>query len=729
MAEENLSQQLTEHLQLSEPSSTSTSTRGISEYVVTTKECHKVLVTRELLLFILCAMPVRLVLKMRLVCRLWETILQDDHTWKQIYESKFGKVDHPLLLEDQTYKSICIFKEYHEARLWSNSSITTLNESSQSLTRYKLFGDYALSNQYMYDILAIDVNECGIAVALVSQKRLVLDEEAIGGIRVVDERPTISNVDFTLVPNVEIKVYVKMIPFGNNNDKFDYYSCDIQRVTVSQNDLTRDANWVKNIVRIQFAHDLFMYSSDISLGTCKIFSLYKSLGNFNVRNPPLKELATSFNFLVAGTEPGNFQLSTRASVYKHMATSLDLDERYKFDIIIPDVEVISQRIYTPTLIQEVIKGKVTAFHMEQNDFMIVGYFNNEEEATLRAWDLRKIRHLESFESQEFRKDIVQYVAKLPAKAQSFSVRWKNSSGEIQTLSITEQEKQLQVSPEIIVTCSGGHVLIFVPDTTILKSDNDKEPTQKLNMIWEVRTGLTSCRLIDTRYWLQCNYPSNGNWIFISAKQTKGDMKVPVVVQFCLTETSNTGSCYGYLEIDEYNPNKEEIKPPNPYIRLVHRTFTQKIPHSATIIQAMPYLPHYFLIVYQRREPDVIRPRPRFNLIVYDYHNTNHVNINIQSSPLCFMVPSGYIMMATDGFKDDIVYIPFPNLKSRGRLSRVNSTNPKQNRPKLQPDGANRIKVNRGPGGKRIKQPKGTKIDKRKHSSKIQYSKDLVKLTN
>ncbi|CAG8755971.1 12610_t:CDS:2 [Cetraspora pellucida] len=719
MTEESLSQQLAEHLRLNEPSAISST--GISKYVVTAKGCHKVLVTRELLLFIFCAMPIRLILKMRLVCRLWEAILQDDHTWKQIYESRFGKVEHPLFLEDQTYKYICIFKEYHEARLWSNSNITTINESSQSLTRYKLFGEFALSNQYMYDILAVDVTECGIAVALVSQKRLVLDETVVGGIRVVDERPTISNVDFTLVPNVEIKVYVKLIPFSNNSDKFDYYSCDIQRVTVSQNDLARDANWVRNIVRVQFAYNLFMYSSDIALGTCKIFSYNKSLGNFNIRNPPLKELAASFNFLVAGTELGNFQLSTCVSVYKHMVTSLDLDERYRFEIIIPDVEIESQRIYTPTVIQETVKGKITAFHMDPNDFMIVGYFNNEKETMLRAWDLRKIRHLESFESQEFRKDIVQYIAKLPAKAQSFSVRWRNSSSEIQPLLITEREKQLQVSPEIIVACSGGHVLIFVPDTTTPKSDGDKEFIQKLNMVWEVNTGLTSCRLIGVQNWLQCNYPSNGNWIFISAKQTKGDMKVPIVVQFCLTKSSNTRPCYGYLEIDGNNPNKEGIKRQSPYTRLVHRIFAQKIPHSATIVQAMPYLPHYFLIVYQRRESDIIRPRPRFGLLIYDYHNSNLVNINIQSSPLYFMVPSGYIVMATDGFKDDIVYMPFPNLKSRGRLGRVNSTNSKQNRPKLQPDGANRIKVNRGPGGKRTRQPKSIKIDKRKHSSKIQYS--------
>jgi len=43
------------------------------------KGCHKALSTRDLLSNIFCSVPVKNVLKMRLVCRLWNDTLQGKH--------------------------------------------------------------------------------------------------------------------------------------------------------------------------------------------------------------------------------------------------------------------------------------------------------------------------------------------------------------------------------------------------------------------------------------------------------------------------------------------------------------------------------------------------------------------------------------------------------------------------------------------------------------------------
>jgi hypothetical protein len=73
------------------------------------------------------------------------------------------------------------------------------------------------------------------------------------------------------------------------------------------------------------------------------------------------------------------------------------------------------------------------------------------------------------------------------------------------------------------------------------------------------------------------------------------------------------------------------------------------------------------------------------------------------------------------FKDDIVFVPLPNLKPRSKFSNSASST-KMVKPKLAP-GSNKLKVNRKSGTKRGKQPKVTKIEKRKRnqSSKIAYS--------
>ena len=41
-----------------------------------------------------------------------------------------------------------------------------------------------------------------------SQKRIVLDERENGGVRIVNERPTISNINFDLVPNIHVEVNI-----------------------------------------------------------------------------------------------------------------------------------------------------------------------------------------------------------------------------------------------------------------------------------------------------------------------------------------------------------------------------------------------------------------------------------------------------------------------------------------------------------------------------------------
>ncbi|CAG8458688.1 6444_t:CDS:2, partial [Acaulospora colombiana] len=681
MADEVLVQQL-EKLQLRENYAES-----LENYEVNPIEgmqgCHKILVTRELLLRIFCALPVRVVLKMRLVCRLWETILRDDYTWQQVFESKFGKVPNSLFLDNQTYRSICIFKEYHETRLWSKVASLFNEPASTTLNRFKLFGEFASLNSYMYDIIATGVIENGVAIALVGQRRLVLDEPT--GMRVINERPTLSNMDFNLVPNVEIRVYVRLMPF-KGQDRFEIICCDKQLLTISRDDLSRDGGWIKNVVRIQLGRKYFMYSSDISMGTCKIFSYYQaqSLGNFNVHNPPLTELAISRNFFVTCTEPGNFQLTTHASSCKHMIRSTDLEERYKFGINIDDVQI-------KNISRQSLKGKMSAFYMDHNDLMIAGYYNNEGESVFRVWDLRGVREHESFETREYKNMISQYEGKLESKAQSFLVRWKDDLDEYRTPLDNELEYQLKASPEIIVTCSGGNIAIFRLLDTI---------GGKLKCSWRISTGLTFLKVVDTQFWSPGNLPSNGNWLFLSAKKTIGDMKVPVVVQLLLlpstmsTENSNDTN-FGYLDIDNHNPNNNEDN-------------------------VMPHLPHALVVLCLRKEPDFCRPRPRYSLMIYDYHTSNMINNLHSSSPFMFVVPTGYFVMAPKhSFKDDIIYMPLPRLKSRDR--QVVGAMLKPSRPRLQPDGMNRLRVNRGVG-KRMKQPKATKIDKRKHrSSKIQFS--------
>ncbi|CAG8473413.1 6962_t:CDS:2 [Acaulospora morrowiae] len=693
-ADDTLDQQF-EGLQLNEKNIFALSENHQFEEI---QECHKIFVTRELMIYIFRELPVRTVLKMRLVCHRWDEILQDDYTWKRIFEFKFGKVQNSLFLDDQTYKSTCIFKEFHETRLWSNVISLVNDPASTKLNRFKLFGESALTNNYLYDVVATNVIDIGVAIALVAQRRLVLDEQA--GIQTVNERPTISNVDFNLIPNVEIKVYVKLIPF-NGHDGYELINCDRQLLTISRNDFFQEGGWIKNSVRIQLGRKYFMYSSDVSMGTCKIFSYYEtnSLGNFNVSNPPLKELAISRHFFVTGTEPGNFQLTTHTSSNKHMIRSTDLDERYRFGIVVDDIQI--NRVDQRTL-----KGKMSAFHMDFNDLMIVGYCNNEGESVFRVWDLRGARECESFETREHENKISRYEGKLESKAQSFLVRWKDSHGRYKTLLENELKDQLEASPEIIVTCLGGNIAIY-------------EVEKKLKCLWRISTGLTFLKVIDTKFWSPVNFPSNGNWLFLSAKKIVGDMKMPVVLQLRLTTSTKNydGINLGYLNIDDHNPNKEDGVRKREL--LTYRLFIPKILSNASIVQVMPHLPHALIVLLLQREPDFHRPQPRYSLVVYDYHTSNIIS-KLHSSPFMFMASNGYLVMAPKHtFKDDIVYMPLP--KFNYRYKQAAAVLSKQSKPRLQPDGMNTLKVNRGIG-KRMKQPKGTKMDKRKNrSSKIQFS--------
>jgi hypothetical protein len=52
---------------------------------ITDDTCHKVLGTQELLVNIFCSVPIRNIFKMRLVCRLWNDILQGKKKKKNYY--------------------------------------------------------------------------------------------------------------------------------------------------------------------------------------------------------------------------------------------------------------------------------------------------------------------------------------------------------------------------------------------------------------------------------------------------------------------------------------------------------------------------------------------------------------------------------------------------------------------------------------------------------------------
>src|SRR4051812_24153698 len=118
----------------------------------------------------------------------------DDHTWQKMFEMKYGKVSNPLLLNDHSYKSICLFKEYDENELWSKAlSIIKEPTTSPNLQKYKLFGEMASLNSYLYDVINTSIIENGIAIAFVSQRPLVRDEQVMGGITILEERPTLLN--------------------------------------------------------------------------------------------------------------------------------------------------------------------------------------------------------------------------------------------------------------------------------------------------------------------------------------------------------------------------------------------------------------------------------------------------------------------------------------------------------------------------------------------------------
>nr|CAG8435284.1 2059_t:CDS:2 [Entrophospora candida] len=712
---DKFNQQLSEKLKISENDTTT-----LVQVKKHTDDCHKVLVTKELLLRIFCALPIRTVLKMRLVNRLWDAILQDDHTWRKIHESKFDSIPHSLFQNKQSYKTICLYKEYQESDLWT-SVINSLDPASSTLLKYSLFSDQSFINPYSYDILGCKFVSNYIAIAIMSQKRMVIDERN-GDISLINERPTMSNVDFNLVPNIQVEVYIKILSL-NVKSQLDI-SLDTQLLTVTPGNLNQDLNYIKNIFGIKFGDEHFMYSPDISLGICKIFSYpAHHMINFNVNNPPLLEMFISRNFLITLTDTGIFNLTTLASVNGHYQDSVEVPANARFIIPISDVSI---KIHTVGFSQQP-KGRITAYHLDSNDFLFVGYINNDEKHVFSAWDLSEIGQYKIFKVGEYEQAIIQYYEILPGKAHSFLIRWKNKNGEYEKNLADNDNQRSHLTPQIFVTCSGGHVLIFQPEDSesVFKKNIDQRfALKKLNLIWKISTGLTSCRIIENSNTLENQFSSNTDWIFISAKQLKGDMKVTVVVQFSVSnpdpKTSIDGTNYGFFSIDNHNPNinnksNEEVII---YKKIVHRVIFENIPSSGSVLQILLHLPHSLLIVCQRREPDSLKLRPRFTLSVYDYHNSQLVKCLHPSAPFVYLVPKGYFVMAhKPSSRFDVTFVDLANNKYQIK------TSGKTPLPKLKPDGSNRLKVNRLSGNKRSKQPKTTKIDKRKshQSSKIQYS--------
>ncbi|GBC10386.1 hypothetical protein RclHR1_00960003 [Rhizophagus clarus] len=685
--------------------------KSMKDLKIIDEKCHKVLGMQELLINIFSSVPVRGILRLRLVCRLWNDILKDDHTWQKMLQVKYEKVTNPLLLCGQSYKSILLYKEYYEKKLWKDvlqSTTTTPNNM-----KYQLFGEMMPLNSYIYDIISVNVIKDGIAIAFASRKPLIRSNNWFSRVEPLKERPTLSNMDFTLVPNLRVEVFLKIIKL-NQEDNFRVRLLDEQALTATRNDIIRDAHNWNDMIRMKLGKEYYMYSSYVSLGTCKIFSYGKtqSLCNFNISAPPILDMAISDNFFVTLTKSGKIQITTKSIVENHSRQQIELANDEKFNITLRDIMFsISD---TKTIIH--------LFHLDQNDFMIINYINKNNENILKCWDLRRIRNIPSFKdgfnNQEY---VVEYSEKLPAKAHSSIIRWRNSKTGTYEYNTYLQEIDDDILPEIIVTCLGGIILIYHPAEPSL----DKTQTN-LNLVWNINTGLTSCKMIDTSFWTNDNFPKDGNWLFLSAKKLTGDMKVPIVLQILLPETTTNDNnnnnrkqteSYGYTCIDGHNPNElQDTFVENViYKHLPHRILCDKLPHTDSIItQAMPYLPHCLLVVCQTLER---KRRPKSAIYIYDYHSSSFVSDHRYYSPLFYLLPTGYYVMSPNTIrKDDVVFVPLPNSRSK------NVTSTKTLKPKLTP-GSSKLKVNRSSGTKRGKQPKYTKIDKRKRnqSSKIAYS--------
>src|SRR3954454_3702515 len=289
-----------------------------------------------------------------------------------------------------------------------------------------------------------------------------------------------------------------------------------------------DINWIKDIVRMEFGKEYYMYSLDVSLGACKIFSYENeaSLCNFNVGTPPIIEMALSNNMLIAVTESGIIQVTNKSIVKRHPQEYVDLANNEKFNITLKDVALRQRsRPISFELIGQASKARIHSFYLDQNDFMIISYVNMDDENVFRCWDLRGVANHVSFgDDFSYRKHVIEYVEKLPAKAHSFVVRWRSSKNGTYKHNPSSQQHE-DIIPEIIVTCSGGLVLIYHP---VKQQLNSSITQNELRLVWKISTGLTSCKMIDTSFWAKDNVPKNGDWLFLTAKKLIGDIKSPIV---------------------------------------------------------------------------------------------------------------------------------------------------------------------------------------------------------
>lgn len=632
-----------------------------------------------------------------------------------MFEIRHEKISNPLFLYGQSYKSILLYKEYDEKELWKNAQ--TITKTPPNI-KYKLFGEMTSLNSYIYDIINVNIIKNGIAIAFASRQPLIRrNRNWFFSIVSLKERPTISNMDFNLTPNLRIEVYLKIIKF-NQDDNYKVILFDEQAITTSYNDIIRDDHNWNDIVRMKFEKEYYMYSSYVSLGTCKIFSYDKlqPLCHFNVNNPPIYDMAISNNLFVVLTKSGQIQITTKFIVENHSKQRIDLAFDEKLNITLRDIMILSS--------QE-LDAKVTMlFYLDQNDFMIINYINQKNENVLKCWDLRRIRNVSSFKDDSNYQDyIIEYTEKLPTKAHSITIKWRNSKN-----GSYEHDTHIQdddnILPEIIVTCLGGIILIYHPVEQQMDSSLDKTQNN-LKLVWKINTGLTSCKMIDTSFWTKDNFPKDGDWLFLSAKRLVGDMKVPVILQILLSETTKNNNnnnrkqtnSYGYTCIDGYNPNElhDTFIDNKTYKRLPHRILCDKLPHTDSIItQVMPYLPHCILVVCQSIES---KRRPKSAIYIYDYHTNSFASNHRYFSPLLYLLSTGYYVMSPSTiYKDDVVFVPLPKSRSK------NVATTKMPRPKLTP-GSSKLKVSRKPGTKRGKQPKSTKIEKRKRnqSSKVAYS--------
>src|SRR4051794_30023067 len=86
---------------------------------------------------------------------------------------------------------------------------------------------------------------------------------------------------------------------------------------------------------------------------------------------------------------------------------------------------------------------------------------------------------------------------------------------------------------------------------------------------------------------------------------------------------------------------------------------------------------------------------KFATYIYDYHTSSLTSNPQLYSPFLHLLPNGYFIMAPKrSFKDDIVFVPLPNLKPRSKFANTVSS-AKMVKPKL--PGSNKLKVNRKSG--------------------------------